>query len=196
MAAVAAISFGVSLMIFFGYEDMAFYSPISRAWELLAGGMIANRFVERSQGRTGRLGCSATIGRGTIGLSAILGAAIGLNKDSLFPGVYALAPVLGAVLLIVSPNSWVNRTLLSNRAMVGIGLISYPLYLWHWPLLSYLAIIRNSDPTMLEVWATLIVAFALAWLTWRFVEIPLRRRPLVVPKLSFGLIAVGVDRES
>ena len=191
MAVIAAVSFGVSLMIFFGSRDIAFYSPISRAWELLAGGMIANRFV--SDPKAERRGSAARDNWcGTMGLVAILGAAIGLNKDSLFPGVYALAPVLGAVLVIVSPNSWVNRTLLSNRAMVGIGLISYPLYLWHWPLLSYLTIIRNNDPTMLEVWVTLIVAFALAWLTWRFVEIPLRRRPRVVPKLSFGLIAVGV----
>ena len=127
-----------------------------------------------------------------IGFAAIIGAALGLNTDSLFPGIPALAPVLGAVLLIVSPNSAVNRFLLSNRPMVGIGLISYPLYLWHWPLLSYLGIVRHGVPTLIEIWLALIVAFILAWLTYRFVEMPLRRRPDVVPRLSFGLIAVGV----
>jgi hypothetical protein len=70
-------------------------------------------------------------------------------------------------------------------------LISYPLYLWHWPLLSYLAILRNGNPTLLEVWAVLVTAFMLAWLTFRFVEIPLRRQPHVVPKLAFGLAIVG-----
>ena len=186
MAALAALSFGVGLLIFFGSRDLAFYSPISRAWELRSRCMIANDARARRAGSAAR-----DHWLGAIGLLAILTAAIGLNKDSVFPGAYALAPVLGAALLIVSPNSWVNRTLLSNRVMVGIGLITYPLYLWHWPLLSYLTIIRNNDPTMLEVWAILITAFALAWLTFRFVEIPLRRRPLVVPKLAFGLIAIG-----
>ena len=85
--------------------------------------------------------------------------------------------MLGAVLLIVSPSSVVSRFLLSNRPMVWIGLISYPLYLWHWPLLSYLGIIRHGVPTLIEIWIALIVAFILAWLTYRLVEMPLRRRP-------------------
>ncbi len=76
--------------------------------------------------------------------------------------------------------------------MVGIGLISYPLYLWHWPLLSYLGITRHGDPTLIETWVAVIVAFILSQLTYRFVETPLRRRANVVPKLSFALIAVGV----
>ena len=125
-------------------------------------------------------------------IAAIVGAAVGLNRSSLFPGLYALLPVLGAVLIIVSPNSWVNRILLSNRPMVLLGLISYPLYLWHWPLLSYLAIMRNGVPNFVEIWIVVIVAVVLSWLTFRFVEIPLRRRQSAVPKLSFGLIAVGL----
>jgi hypothetical protein len=100
--------------------------------------------------------------------------------------------VLGAVLMIVSPNSRVNRILLSNRAMVWIGLISYPLYLWHWPLLSYLATLRNGVPNPLEIWAVVLVAITLSWLTYRFVEIPLRRQRNAAPGLSFGLIAIGI----
>jgi peptidoglycan/LPS O-acetylase OafA/YrhL len=190
MAAIVAISFAVSLMIFLGYRDWAFYSPVSRAWELLAGGILANYHVadpkreRRSSARRDNL-------QATIGVIAILGAALWLDRDRPFPGVYALLPVLGAVLIIASPTSWVNRILLSNRPMVLIGLISYPLYLWHWPLLSYLAILRNGNPTLLEIWAVLVAAFVLAWLTFRFVEIPLRRRPRVVPELAFGLAIVG-----
>jgi hypothetical protein len=190
MGAIAAASFGISLMIFFGYKEWAFYSPISRAWELLAGGIVANWYVERPEREYRGFAQGANV-LATIGLVAIVGAAIGLDRNSWFPGPYALLPVLGAVLIIVTPNSLVNRILLSNRPMVLIGLISYPLYLWHWPLLSYLAIIRNGVPNFVEIWAAVIVAVVLSWLTFRFVEIPLRRRPDVVPKLSFGLIALG-----
>jgi peptidoglycan/LPS O-acetylase OafA/YrhL len=146
IAALTAASFGASLIIFFGYKEWSFYSPISRAWELLAGGMVGIRMIgdpKRRQRNPARRGDLLAL----TGVAAILGAAIALGKDSLFPGVYALLPVLGAVLMIVSPNSLVNRTWLSSRPMVLIGLISYPLYLWHWPLLAYLGILRNGDPT-------------------------------------------------
>lgn len=191
MAAIAVASFGVSLMIYFGYKEWSFYSPVSRAWELLAGGMVANGIVDRppsdKPGYPQRDNLLAAIG-----LAAIIGAAAGLGKDSLFPGFAVLLPVLGAVALILTPNSAVNRILLSNRPMVLVGLISYPLYLWHWPLLSYLAIMRNGVPNFVEIWAAVIVAFALSWLTFRLVEIPLRRKPKAVPRLSFGLLAVGL----
>jgi peptidoglycan/LPS O-acetylase OafA/YrhL len=191
MMAIAAASFGVSLMIYFGYKEGSFYSPVARAWELLAGGILANSYIDRPQSeRRGYPQRDNLLA--AIGLAAIIGAAVGLSKDSLFPGAYVLLPVLGAVLIILAPNSVVNRFLLSNRPMVLIGLISYPLYLWHWPLLSYLAIMRNGVPNVVEIWAAVIVAVALSWLTFRFVEIPLRRKPHAVPGLSFGLLAVGV----
>ena len=191
MAAVAVASFGVSLMIFFGYQEWSFYSPISRAWELLAGGIVADRCIEHPQAPTRSFVLRANL-LASIGLAAIAGAAIALNSASPFPGAYALLPVLGAVLIIVSPGSAVNRILLSSRPMVLIGSISYPLYLWHWPVLVYLSIMRNGNPNLLEVWAALIVAGVLSWLTFRFVEIPLRRKPDAVPGLSFALLTVGV----
>jgi peptidoglycan/LPS O-acetylase OafA/YrhL len=191
MAAIAVASFGVSLLIFFGYKEWSFYSPASRAWELLAGGIVANRHIDLPE-RERRSFAQLDNLRTTIGIAAIIGTAIGLDKSSLFPGLYALLPVLGAVLIIVSPSSSVNRILLSNRPMVLIGLISYPLYLWHWPLLSYLAIMRHGVPNFVEIWIAVIVAIVLAWLTFRFVEIPLRRNRNAVPRLSFGLITVGI----
>jgi peptidoglycan/LPS O-acetylase OafA/YrhL len=189
IAAIAAASFAVSLLIFLGYKEWSFYSPLARAWELLAGGLVASRAIDRA-GREARPEHLDNL-LAAIGLAAILAAAFWLRKESLFPGFYALAPVLGAVLLIVSPNSAINRLLLSSWPMVLIGLISYPLYLWHWPLLSYLTIVRSGDPTLLERWAAILLAFVLAWVTFRFVEIPLRRAPKVVPKLCLALIAVG-----
>jgi len=189
MGAIAVASFGASLIIFLGYKEWSFYSPIPRAWELLAGGILASRLIDGPERRLLPLHDNLVA---ALGIAAIAGGAALLNKESLFPGTFALLPVLGALLIIGAPNSAVNRFLLSNRAMVLIGLISYPLYLWHWPLLSYLAIVRNDTPTELEIGAAVLVAFMLAWLTFRFVEIPLRRRPNAVPFLSFALLAVGI----
>ena len=186
---------GVSLLIFFGYKDWSFYSPIPRAWELLAGGIVAyyTGAPEREKPRFAQRENVLAM----LGVAAITVAAITLNKDSSFPGLYALLPVLGAVLLIVSPGSWVNRTFLSNRPMVLIGLISYPLYLWHWPLLSYLGIVRNGAPNVVEIWVVVLVAVALSWLTFRFVEIPLRRQKKCSAEIGFriGRGRHGGDRD-
>lgn len=82
------------------------------------------------------------------GLLLIVCALFLINKDRNFPGAWALLPVLGVALLVVAgPFGFVNRYLLANRLMVGIGLISYPLYLWHWPLLSFARILENQTPT-------------------------------------------------
>jgi peptidoglycan/LPS O-acetylase OafA/YrhL len=191
IAIIALTSFAMSLAILLGYKEWSFYSPISRAWELLAGGILANWLVEGGEAKIPRLPLGQDL-LASVGVIAIAAASVALNKESLFPGVYALAPVGGAVLIILSPDSAVNRLLLSSRPMVLIGLISYPLYLWHWPLLSYLAILRNGVPNVLEIWATVLLAFVLAWLTYRLIEFPLRRKQNAVARLSFALLAVGI----
>ena len=191
MTAIAAASFGVSLLIFLGYKEWSFYSPASRAWELLVGGLIAERSIGKG-GIAGFRSPRADNLLATIGVLAVVGATIGLDRNSLFPGLYALLPVLGAALIILSPNSRVNRILLSNPVAVLLGKISYPLYLWHWPLLVYLQIVRNGVPNVAEIWATVIVAVVLSWLTFQFVEKPIRQKRNAVALASFGLIAVGI----
>jgi peptidoglycan/LPS O-acetylase OafA/YrhL len=188
--ALAAASFAAGLLIYAGYKEWSFYSPIPRAWELLAGGLIAERQIARHDFLKAGFARQHDL-QAVAGIALIAAAAFGLNRDSLFPGAGALLPVIGAVLLILSPSSWINRRILSSKLMVLIGLISYPLYLWHWPLLSYLGIVRSGDPNFLEIWAVVIVAALLSYLTYRLVELPLRRRPLVVPKLAFGLASLG-----
>lgn len=93
-----------------------------------------------------------------------------------FPGWAALLPVAGAAALILSgPDATVNRTVFSNRTAVFVGLISYPLYLWHWPLISYAYVIRmGRAPTHLMAAALVVASFLLAWATYRFVEYPVR----------------------
>jgi peptidoglycan/LPS O-acetylase OafA/YrhL len=189
--ALAAASFAVGLLIYAGYKEWSFYSPIPRAWELLAGSLLAERQIARHDFLKAGFARQHDL-QAALGLALIAAGAFGLNSNSLFPGAGALLPVLGAVLLILSPSSFINRRILSSSAMVSIGLISYPLYLWHWPLLSYLGILRSSDANFLEIWAAVILAAILSYLTYRFVELPLRRRPDVVPKLALGLASIGV----
>lgn len=110
-----------------------------------------------------------------IGLLLIVYAAIGYNRDILFPGPAALIPVAGAVLLILSgPQAYVNRKLLTNKAMIWIGLISYPLYLWHWPILSFARIIESGTPSRNIRISAVILSFILTALTYYLIEKPIR----------------------
>ena len=110
-----------------------------------------------------------------LGLSLIAVGALLITPTSSFPGWWALLPTLGAVLLIrAGPHAFINRSLLSNKGMVWIGLISYPLYLWHWPILSLLRIVK-SEPLSVELRISAVVlSLILATLTYRFIEKPIR----------------------
>jgi peptidoglycan/LPS O-acetylase OafA/YrhL len=189
---IAAASFATSLLIFFGYAQWSFYAPIPRAWELLVGGLVAHHFVNRPKALPASRGRHADLA-GLAGVALIGGAAFLYHRSILFPGLYALLPTMGALLIIISGESWINRTILGSRLMVWFGLISYPLYLWHWPLLSYLATLQNGEATKLEVALTVALSILLAWLTYRIVELPVRRAPGVVPKLvtALGTLAIA-----
>ena len=90
----------------------------------------------------------------------ITAAAALLDTSSAFPGWWAILPVFGGALLLSAPNGWGCRHVLASPAMVWIGLISYPLYLWHWPLLVYFALIKFAPLTLLE--RGLIVGLSIA----------------------------------
>ena len=125
--ALASFAMNVALV---GHDPVAtFYLPVTRAWELLVGAVLALAWARVDQSGT------ASNRRATIGLALIVLAAAVLNVDRAFPGWWALLPIAGSALLLSAPASWVNRTLLGWPPVVWIGLISYPLYLWHWPLL-------------------------------------------------------------
>jgi peptidoglycan/LPS O-acetylase OafA/YrhL len=146
------------------------------------------------------LGKSAAFPGWWFGVSGLsdLAAIAGFDKEGQYPGWLALLPTLGTALLIwAGPSAWINRTLLARPALVGLGLISYPLYLWHWPLLSFVGITENGDPSRrLRLYAVLL-SFVLAWLTYQFVERPLRRRvssrtPVFLTALAASLVAIAV----
>jgi peptidoglycan/LPS O-acetylase OafA/YrhL len=114
----------------------AFYSPQSRFWELLFGSLLGwmtiNRETYFQQLSSFSKECLSLTGCILLIVSFIL-----MTDKSLFPGWWALLPVVGTVLVIAAgPLTWINRHVFSFRVLVWFGLISFPLYLWHWPLLS------------------------------------------------------------
>jgi hypothetical protein len=113
--------------------------------------------------------------RAAAGLVLIGAAATYFNGRMAFPGWAALIPVTGTMLVIsAGPNALTNRYLLSLRPVVFVGLISYPLYLWHWPLLSYAYIIKDTTPLGITRLYLLATSLLLAWLTYVAIEKPIR----------------------
>lgn len=148
-----------------------FYLPFTRAWELMIGCVLA---VSAAQGNKPSVSAAqgellAFLGLGLIALPVVL-----LNRNSAFPGWWALLPTVGTALLLMTEGSWLNRVTLSHPIAVGIGLISYPLYLWHWPLLSFATIIEPTGPSPLIRAAAMLAAATLASVTYWWIERPIR----------------------
>ena len=185
--AIAIASVAANLYLVADHQAIAFYSPVTRAWELLVGALLV-------RSNTDGAACFRQVPddvKGAAGL-LLIGLAIGLlDTASRYPGWGAFVPVVGAALLLDAPGSAVNRRLLSHPSMIYIGLVSYPFYLWHWPILSYLGILRGGDPTMLEKVLAVVLAFVLACATYSFVERPIRRRRNVVTGLALAMSALG-----
>ncbi|PHQ61093.1 MAG: acyltransferase, partial [Sphingobium sp.] len=167
---IAAGSLALAIILQRDTSGFTFYLLPTRAWELFAGGLLA-------------LGVLPAINRRWIselvawgGLLAIALAVTFYDRDTIFPGLTALPPVLGAAALIhASPGTSVGR-LLSLPILVGIGLLSYSLYLWHWPLIVFTEYATDaplSGAIRLIVMAAALLAAALSW---RFVERPFRSR--------------------
>jgi len=145
----------------------AFYSPLPRFWEFLFGAFVALQKKDLSKSREDNLLSIA-------GLVLIFLGAILIDGEKLFPGFWALLPAFGSCLLIYAPSGgWVGKKILSTRIFVFIGLISYPLYLWHWVILSFIRI-QNPNPIWYVRFFAIIASFILAFLTYRFIERPIR----------------------
>jgi peptidoglycan/LPS O-acetylase OafA/YrhL len=167
-----------------------FYSPLTRFWELLAGGLLASISMTHPKLLQKHHDFISLIGVASITIGFFL-----IDKKSAFPGTLALFPVVGAALLIWSRNSIFNQKLLASPLFVSIGLISYPLYLWHWPLLSFARIFEGGTPSSAQRLALVGTSFLLAWLTYQLIEKPIRGKKdnqVIVTVLSAAMIAVLV----
>jgi len=192
---LAVLSFVINIWSTDSHPQAAYYLLPSRAWELAIGGIIALALPKepnRSPMWGGLLSAA--------GLIAVVGSAFWLTSESAFPGYNALWPTLGTAAMLaggaLSVHSPTAR-LLSTKPMVGIGLLSYSWYLWHWPLLSLTrnAMLREESLTR-DILIGGVLAFVLAALTYRFVEDPVRKkRPgpfLAVPSTLWTGAAISV----
>jgi len=171
MLLLAAASLGFAAwLVGRGAVSEAFYYLPGRAWEFLCGGLLAVGLCKPP-----RSGLAAN-GSAIAGVLMIAASLVLLNSETPFPGLAALAPCIGAALVIWSgqgaapmASAW-----LRSPPMVGLGRVSYSLYLWHWPIL---VLARQVVQQPLAPWLTLalmLVALGLAILTWRFIEQPWR----------------------
>jgi peptidoglycan/LPS O-acetylase OafA/YrhL len=165
-------------MAWFDSRTVAFFSPLARFWELLSGALLAYAARQPTPPLDNRVREAV----GWVGLALLL-VAIFTTPEGLFPGWRVLLPVGGTCLLILAgPGAWLARFALSCRPMVFLGLISYPLYLWHWPLLSYASIVSGGvaetehgpihgfGATPQTKLILLGASFVLAYLTYEFIE--------------------------
>jgi len=199
-------SCALNIILSYLHAAAAFYLPITRIWEILTGAVLAILPSERISlaslrlqdivqprlpvfrryfDKVGPLADGAEF-RSLVGIGLIFISVAVFGRDDVFPGWRVLFPVFGTVLLISGQHSWTNRAL-SHPALVYVGLVSYPFYLWHWPLLCFAR--SNLPKSQLLVIGAVTLSFALACGTYHFIEKPLRGgKPQA--KTIYGLCAV------
>jgi peptidoglycan/LPS O-acetylase OafA/YrhL len=192
--AVAAIlgvgSFAFNVVLIGPNPVATFYLPFTRAFELLIGAALACGWNKVGHG------VKASDWRAWTGVALIAASVAIIDSHRAFPGWWAAMPVAGSALLLSAPAAWVNRAVLASRPLVWIGLISYPLYLWHWPLLVFAGIVKFAPLTLPERELILLASVVLAWATYRFVETPIRfgvpsRRKMFGLGAGMAMIAVA-----
>ncbi len=205
IAVILVLSFGVNLALVWEHPTAAFFNPAARVWELMLGALLAAVHLHPA-GWRGLLGRTAPDQEQTTASTAsvmawagalllVLGFVV-INPQRAFPGVWALLPTLGTMLLIAAgPQTRLNRILLANKPMVWIGLISYPLYLWHWPLLTFAHLRAGETPAWTIQLAWVALSVLLAWLTYRLIEKPVRfgqfNRRAVTAALCTAMVGVA-----
>ena len=170
---IALTSFALSTAGAFRSPVAGYFLLHSRAWELMLGVLIAMDAFPRITGAVARNLASAA------GLALIAFSVVRFSAATPFPGVAALAPCMGAALVIIAGNagSSVIQRALSLKPVVFVGLISYSLYLWHWPIIVFQGLESMASTGVSIRVAKLIsitLSFVLATLSWKFVEMPFR----------------------
>jgi len=216
IALVTSLSFVLNIIEVRTDAVAAFYSPQTRFWELLCGSLLAwlmhykhgiyvaisnkvDRHLIPSSNKKNDL-VYGNILPNILSLCGFLLLTYGfwrITKDVSFPGKWALFPVTGTALLIAAgSDTFLNRKILSFKALVWLGLISFPLYLWHWPILSFSRIYENETPSISIRIVAVLVSILLAWFTYKLIEIPIRSGSNSRPKVAIlcGLVfLIGIS---
>ncbi|MBC3494258.1 acyltransferase family protein [Pseudomonas taiwanensis] len=191
-ASILAASFVANIHFITDSPTATFYLPATRFWELLAGALLA--ITAKSGGQPMNRSTANLIS--VLGLGALFTGLAVISKDKQFPGWLAAIPVAAACLIIAAgPNAWINKNILGSKPFVWFGLISFPLYLWHWPLLSFAQILFESAPPFYIRSALVALSILLAWLTFVIIERPVRNlkaSKILAPALSASVLMIGI----
>lgn len=169
---VALVSFFLNISKIHSDPIGTFYLPQTRLWEFLVGSILPQIVNHKNKiYNSDWLKNVSSI----IGLSLLIYGFLEIDKNLEFPGKWALIPVVGAALIILAGSkSWINEKILSNKIIIWFGLISYPLYLWHWSLLSFLKILHGNTFSNQDRIISITLSIIFAWLTHKFIEKPIR----------------------
>ncbi len=190
LAIGAVLSLALSIYVTSRAPTANFFLLPTRAWELLLGSLLAVASVRQLPSSLNSMLAFA-------GVAAIAVAVFGYTETTPFPGLAALLPCMGAVLIILTGRNTPVGAVLSTRPIVFIGKISYSLYLAHWPVAVFIRYVTLKEPTMLHAVVIVLFSFALAFFSWKFVESPFRvrraaatRNRLVVLPGAFAALVV------
>lgn len=172
--------------------EKMFFSPASRFWEIGIGATLAvylNSEINKNKERDWTKQVSNIVS--AIGFFLIALGIFLINERSVFPGTWALLPTMGAVFIIAAgERAAINKYLLSNKLAVFFGLISYPLYLWHWPILTFLRILEGEIPASWVRVTAIIASVCLAWITYQYLERPIRKSTSWLS--TTGLVGISI----
>lgn len=176
VAGLAVTSLLVSQLWLSRNPPAVFYLLPFRAWELLLGALYA-LFSAEAGGLENYFGTKMRNVIGASGLAAIIAAVFLFSEKTPFPGIWAMIPTLGALLIIAAaqPDTWLGK-ILSTRPLEAIGLWSYSIYLWHQPVFAFTRY-QIELPTAKTMTLMITLVLALSYITWRWIEMPLRHRP-------------------
>ena len=195
LCVVIIVSFAINIWAIRHRPPVAFYLLVPRAWELLLGALLAIKAVPPIKHRILREIA------GFAGLGLVAWAVAVFTPDTAFPGVWALFPCLGAWLVIYAGENGASsiKTILSFRPLVFIGVISYSLYLWHWPIVVFTKILTAkdvSDFSRAEIAGVILLSLSMAFISFEFIESPFRGGNSPVTRrqiFSFGLTATALS---
>ncbi|HFZ0930935.1 TPA: acyltransferase family protein [Klebsiella aerogenes] len=179
------VSFLVNIYDISNHPAAAYYSPLGRSWELMVGSLFSVIYTDIKNKNTNFKGNSALA---VSGLVLVILSIFLIPTQKYFPGFSAIPVVLGSALIILYGENTIVSRILSMRKVVYVGLISYPLYLVHWPLMSFSSIIIGHESNKANA-ICLVISFVLAMLIYVIVEKPISKQKL---SISYSLFTVMV----
>ena len=184
LAILFVISLGLAQWWSYSHPEASFYFLPTRVWELVIG-VFASFYFNTKE--TSKIGGSASNVLSLLGLIVIAGSILAYTEDTPHLTVYTRAPTLGTLLIILfASEGTVVNLVLRNTFVAGLGLLSYSLYLWHYPVFAFFKYSSLLQPSQLEMSLLAILCVPIAYLSWRFVEQPFRDKNIVSRKFLFS----------